>query len=1058
MAKWFQMICGVLVCLAFAIAPGLAQDVEKLLGEITPGDNTVIVDDRSSGFQMIAGQEGNTPTVDTICPSDNGSHQFWAPTPVQKTSPNPDEWLSYEGTVHWSAQYRPAPSEPCGGNPNNDSDWPGGPQLLGRDRNVGRWSPSLSKTGCYEIWTFIGWNSSSQAPYKVNDSISGSAVIPVRQYAGDNPCAPRNRWVRLGGEGPQDLWKLNRGGSCSVELSDETGESDNGCRLTCVVWDACAFLLKQEASLDMSTYLKRPGEPPFANRSVNIYEGANGSGQKIATVQTDGSASATYLGGSTLRFGGTYSARDAGSPNAEYVNFQLSTTSCVTQVRVPVCLGSITARKFSDCNMNGRRDSGEAFIPGWPMRLTGVKVNGEVVGPIDKLTDGSGAVKFADLDPGDYVVSELGNGIAWQKVQTTCGATSYCDWRTSWGGKRWQATQPRPPDNCNAAGAAPSLPVHIDCNDVEMSFGNVELGEVKAFKFHDMNLDKEFQPVGEADAGGDQKWTAAEPFTDLNCNGKWDDGEYFNDLNGNKTWAQAEAFADADGDGSYDWPECPVPTWPFALTGLRADGRPICPKGLTGADGWVTFPDIPPSNASGYRLAEDDGILHWCSVNLGWPDDPILRCSYTVNDICTGAGPCRTIDRWQATTTTFRDFVLPCGADREEQFGNICLARVDGVKLIYDDGMPGQADPVFRPWAICLAGKDHYGRDVIPSASPCTLLPPAGQAPITIPCQSPAWYETICSGSDGTFSFVDLLPGHYHLTEQPDANYRMAISRPMLSGFDVMCCPEEVEIQNIRKDLAWKVYQTYPGDSNEAELGNFGYGGMLGDLIRAVPGALKIVPGENWTNYKQGTQLCRETPGKSTVLTKKFDGFSQCGDVFYPLTVSQQGTPNIRLWWPLMYEPPTTSWTLRLIYGTKTAVRFPGESREGYVHEDVWRWVVETDIPHMKLFLDLLREAPFGLDEAPLISDEVMYPALHAKLDAVQAAVDAGNKVSAGLLLGQFEMQVMDACIAISPAKPFPTGPGTGIANSFENPACCKLLVDAEHVGKTLKIFQPTKD
>ncbi|MBP6964472.1 MAG: hypothetical protein KBC96_08705 [Armatimonadetes bacterium] len=740
--------------------------------------------------------------------------------------------------------------------------------------------------------------------------------------------------------------------------------------------------------------------------------------------------------------------------------YSIRVTQCEDYARIfdNVCLGSVTARKFNDCNMNGRRDSGEAFIPGWPMRLTGVKVNGEAVGPIDKLTDGNGAVKFADLDPGDYVVSELGNGISWTKVQSTCGATSYCDWRTSWGGKRWQATQPRPPDNCNAAGAAPSLPVHIDCNDVDIAFGNVELGEVKAFKFHDMNLDKEFQPVGEADAGGDQKCTPAEPFTDLNCNGKWDDGEYFSDLNGNKTWDPAEAFADSDGDGSYDWPECPVPTWPFALTGLRADGRPICPKGLTGADGWVTFPDIPPSNASGYRLAEDDGILHWCAVNLGWPDDPILRCSYTVTDICTGAGPCRTIDRWQATTTTFMDFVLQCGADREEQFGNICLARVDGMKLIYDDGMPGQADPVFRPWAICLAGKDHYGRDVIPSASPCTPLPPAGQAPITIPCHSPAWYETICSGADGTFSFVDLLPGHYHLTEQPDANYRMAISRPMLSGFDVMCCPEEVEIQNIRKDLAWKVYQTYPGDSNEAELGNFGYGGMLGDLIRAVPGALKIVPGENWTNYKQGAQLCRETPGKSTILTKKFDGFSQCGDVFYPLTVSQQGTSNIRLWWPLMYEPPTTTWTLRLIYGTKTAVRFPGESREGYVHEDVWRWVVETDIPHMKLFLDLLREAPFGLDEVPLISDEVMYPALHAKLDAVQAAVDAGNKVSAGLLLGQFEMQVMDACIALSPAKPFPTGPGTGIANSFENPACCKLLVDAEHVGKTLNIFQPTKD
>lgn len=731
----------------------------------------------------------------------------------------------------------------------------------------------------------------------------------------------------------------------------------------------------------------------------------------------------------------------------------------VTVLQLPnVCVGSITVRKFNDCDMDGAKDAGESYIQGWPIRLTGVKANGDPVGPFDKLTDAGGVAQFVNLDPGDYVVSELGNGIAWTKAQTTCGATSYCDWRTTWGSKRWQATQPRPPDNCNAAAPAPSLPVHVSCNDdVDVAFGNVELGEVKAFKFHDMNLDQMFQPVGEADAGGDQKWTPAEQFTDLNCDGDWDEGEYFNDLNGNKLWDQAELFTDADGDGSYDWPECPVPTWPFALTGLRADGRPICPKGVTGADGWVTFPDIPPSNATGYRLAEDDSILHWCSVNLGWPDDPVQRCSYTVTDICTGAGPCRTVDRWQATTSTSRDFVLPCAADREEQFGNICLSRVDGVKFIYDDGMPGQADPVFRPWAICLAGKDHYGRDIIPSASPCSLLPVAPEAPIAIPCQNPAWYQTWCDGTDGKFRFVDLLPGHYHLMEQPDPNYRMAISRPMLSGFDVMCCPEEVEIQNIRKDLWWKVYQAHPGDSNGLDPHQAGHSGNYGDAITAVPGVLEIVPGDNWTNYKQAAQLCRESHPKGTILIKQFGGFVQCGDVFPPLAVRQQGTPNVRLHWPLMYEPPTTTWTLTLLYGTETPVKFPGESVAGYVHQDVWKWMVDTDIPHMKLFLDLLRATPFGLDEVPLISDEVLYPALHANLDAVQTAMDAKDTVLAGLLLGQFEMQVMDACLAASPARPVPTGPGTGIANSVENPACCKLLVDAEYVGMMLDIFQPTK-
>ena len=35
--------------------------------------------------------------------------------------------------------------------------------------------------------------------------------------------------------------------------------------------------------------------------------------------------------------------------------------------------------------------------------------------------------------------------------------------------------------------------------------------------------------------------------------------------------------------------------------------------------------------------------------------------------------------------------------------------------------------------------------------------------------------------------------------------------------------------------------------------------------------------------------------------------------------------------------------------------------------------MVDTDVEHMKLYLKLLRETPFGLSEAPLISDEALY-------------------------------------------------------------------------------------
>jgi hypothetical protein len=52
---------------------------------------------------------------------------------------------------------------------------------------------------------------------------------------------------------------------------------------------------------------------------------------------------------------------------------------------------------------------------------------------------------------------------------------------------------------------------------------------------------------------------------------------------------------------------------------------------------------------------------------------------------------------------------------------------------------------------------------------------------------------------------------------------------------------------------------------------------------------------------------------------------------------------------------------------------------------------------------------------------------------------------------------VMDGCIDDSPSFPNPTGPGTGIANSDENPACCKLLVDVEYILQTTGIGQPGK-
>ncbi len=60
--------------------------------------------------------------------------------------------------------------------------------------------------------------------------------------------------------------------------------------------------------------------------------------------------------------------------------------------------------KFSDLNANGVRDASEPGLAGWTIRLTG----GPHAVDLTTVTDASGAYVFANLEPGVYSVTELG--------------------------------------------------------------------------------------------------------------------------------------------------------------------------------------------------------------------------------------------------------------------------------------------------------------------------------------------------------------------------------------------------------------------------------------------------------------------------------------------------------------------------------------------------------------------------------------------------------------------------------------------------------------------------
>lgn len=269
------------------------------------------------------------------------------------------------------------------------------------------------------------------------------------------------------------------------------------------------------------------------------------------------------------------------------------------------------------------------------------------------------------------------------------------------------------------------------------------------------------------------------------------------------------------------------------------------------------------------------------------------------------------------------------------------------------------------------------------------------------------------------------------------------------------------------------VFQVYPGNSKGKDKYWSGYRGTFGDTITASPGVFEIIPGTKWVNFIKAArdQWSGGWTLKNVILRKNTPSFIQCSEVYAPKIVIQQGTAGIRTWWPLMYEAPGTVFTLTILYGTGQVRVGPnpndvqnydddgtGPNPPGPVHTETWQWAVDADLDSLKLLLDLFHQMPFGLDEVPLISDEVLYPVLKDKITTVQSLYQSGDVAGAGLLLGDFELEVSDACISSSPVLPYPTANGTGIAQTDENPACCKILVDVEHIAKKLGIFVGRKN
>jgi hypothetical protein len=267
------------------------------------------------------------------------------------------------------------------------------------------------------------------------------------------------------------------------------------------------------------------------------------------------------------------------------------------------------------------------------------------------------------------------------------------------------------------------------------------------------------------------------------------------------------------------------------------------------------------------------------------------------------------------------------------------------------------------------------------------------------------------------------------------------------------------------------VYQAYCGDTCTG-VGNqcfLGFNGLGEDVIEAVPGILCIVPGEtatyglpepgvDWTNYVTASiEPGGPSDGKWTVTNtslKKTVPTYDCTVAIGGAPVLQQGSANIRRWWPLMYELPGTKWLLTIT--TKTVATWDddgtGPNAPAATHQDTWTWQVDATLDSLGYLVDLFHELPVGSCQVPLISSESLYGQIEDSITALKGMDPTDPNMADEF--NAFILLIEDNCVTVDCGT---CSPDLGIRNTTENPACCKILADLDFIAAQLDVNIPGK-
>jgi protocatechuate 3,4-dioxygenase beta subunit len=182
-------------------------------------------------------------------------------------------------------------------------------------------------------------------------------------------------------------------------------------------------------------------------------------------------------------------------------------------------------------------------------------------------------------------------------------------------------------------------------------------------------------------------------------------------------------YVDANNDGVRDSGEQGIAGTIVTLTGKDFLGNAVTLTATTDANGYYEFPNLLPSDAAGYALTE--------TQPAGYLDG---------KDKAGSTGGAMTNDKISTIV------LLSSAVSVNNDFGELIPAALSGIVYVdnTDDGLVQSGEPRIGGVLITLSGTDDLGNPVS---------------------------ATTNTAADGTYSFPNLRPGTYTVTEGPTAGY-----------------------------------------------------------------------------------------------------------------------------------------------------------------------------------------------------------------------------------------------------------------------------------------------